>query len=77
VCSVEIRISQAAWLRKLVWTSPDDDTEVVIVIEWASWKDWMNVPRELLDETEQRFAAAVCPGSYELREARGFQVRDR
>ncbi|HET7233001.1 MAG TPA: TIGR03792 family protein [Longimicrobium sp.] len=65
------------FLRKSVWTSPGDDTEVVIVIEWASRKDWMNVPARLLEATERRFAAAVGPWGYRLREARAFQVRDR
>jgi len=64
------------FLSKSVWSSAEDDAGVLLWIEWASWEDWWNVPQALLRETEARFAAAVHPARYELREKRGFEVRD-
>ena len=47
------------FLGKQVWTSPEDPTEVVLVMQWASRSQWKAIPIDLLRETEQQFVQAL------------------
>lgn len=62
------------FLGKEVWINPEDATEVILVIRWASKEDWKSVPSDRLAATDQRFAQALA-GSYPIIEAGEYQVR--
>lgn len=47
------------FLGKQVWTSPENPTEVVLVMQWASRSQWKSIPIDLLRETEQQFVQAL------------------
>lgn len=63
------------FLSKQVWIDPQALNEVVFVIHWESLEAWKSIPADILDETEKRFAERMGKGTYQLVEAKGFQVR--
>jgi uncharacterized protein (TIGR03792 family) len=62
------------FLGKEVWISPDDLSEVVIVVRWASFEEWQAIPEATLNETEAAFLSAMGE-TYTLMESKRFQVR--
>ncbi|MGG6294740.1 TIGR03792 family protein [Leptolyngbya sp. AN02str] len=62
------------FLGKEVWISPDDLSEVVLTVRWASFEEWQAIPDDVLQATEARFDAAVG-GNYELVESSRYQIR--
>ncbi|NET37091.1 MAG: TIGR03792 family protein [Cyanothece sp. SIO1E1] len=62
------------FLSKEVWISPDDPTDVSLVIRWASREQWFSIPAADLEQVEQQFNRAL-DGNYEMVEAREYQVR--
>jgi uncharacterized protein (TIGR03792 family) len=63
------------FLGKEVWINPESADEVILVIRWASQDAWDSVPSAELTTIEQQFDQAMGPGSYELVESRGYQIR--
>ncbi|MBD1863289.1 MULTISPECIES: TIGR03792 family protein [Trichocoleus] len=62
------------FLGKEVWINPDNSTEVILVIRWASREAWKSVPSDRLAAIEQQFAQQLA-GSYPIIEAGEYQVR--
>nr|WP_199307694.1 MULTISPECIES: TIGR03792 family protein [unclassified Leptolyngbya] len=63
------------FLGKEVWISPDDLSNVVLVIRWASLEEWQAIPQEVLDKTEARFQEAMGGETYRITDSKRFQVR--
>ncbi len=50
---------QKGFLGKEIWRDAARPDQLFIVIRWACRADWKAVPRDLLDATDRRFAAAL------------------
>ncbi|KAB8320164.1 TIGR03792 family protein [Tolypothrix campylonemoides VB511288] len=61
------------FLGKEVWINPNDPTEVVLVIHWATKEDWKAIPQAELDAIERKFTAAMGK-SYPIVESGEYQV---
>ncbi len=44
------------FLGKEVWLNPDDQTEIVIVVRWASREQWKSFPQKQLEQLEFQIA---------------------
>lgn len=66
--------SYPGFLGKQAWISPDDLSEVVIVIHWESMETWKAIPVEALAATEAEFEAAMGIAT-ELVESKAYQIR--
>ncbi len=66
----------SGFIRKEVWISPDDLSEVIQVIQWETFEQWQAIPPEELDRVEAEFAEAMGD-TYELLESKQYQVRKR
>ncbi len=64
------------FLNKEVWISPDNLSEVILVIHWASFEQWQAIPQADLEQTEAQFNAALGD-TYKIVEVRRYQVRKR
>ncbi|MFM7424597.1 MAG: TIGR03792 family protein [Elainella sp.] len=64
------------FLNKEVWISPDNLSEVILVIHWASFEQWQAIPKADLDQTEAQFNAAMGD-TYKIVEGVRYQVRKR
>jgi uncharacterized protein (TIGR03792 family) len=64
----------AGFLGKEVWISPDDLSEIVLVIRWASFEDWQAVPSDRLQQLETQFRS-VMGETYSLLDASRYQIR--
>lgn len=62
------------FLGKEVWINPNDPTEIIFVIRWATREQWQAIPPEELAAVEQRFGAALGD-TYKLVESAEYQVR--
>ena len=62
------------FLSKEVWISPENLSEVILVIHWESFEKWHAIPPQDLERVEAEFAEAMGR-SYELVESAGYQVR--
>lgn len=69
--------SYPGFLNKEVWISPDDLSEVVLVVHWASFEQWQAIPAAELQRTEAEFNAAMGGDTYKIVEALRYQVRKR
>ena len=65
------------FLNKEVWISPDQLSEVILVVHWASFEQWKAIPAADLQRIKARFDAAIGGDSYKIVEALGYQVRKR
>ncbi len=63
------------FLGKQVWLDPKQPDEVVLVIQWESRTAWDAVNPKDLEETEQKFTQAMGKDTYELVEAKEYQIR--
>lgn len=63
------------FLGKEVWISPDDLSQVVLIVRWNSFEEWQAVPQDVLETTEAQFEQAVGEGVYEITNSQRFQVR--
>lgn len=61
------------FLGKEVWSNPNEPTEVILVIRWASREQWKSIPLELLDAIEQQFAQQLGDTS-QIVEVSEYQV---
>jgi uncharacterized protein (TIGR03792 family) len=64
------------FLNKEVWISPDNLSEVILVIHWASFEQWQAIPKADLDQTEAEFNAAMGD-TYKIIQVSRYQVRKR
>lgn len=64
------------FLSKEVWISPDNLSEVVLVVHWASFEQWQAIPEEDLQRTEARFNQAMG-NTYKMVGSARYQVRKR
>ncbi len=62
------------FLGKEVWINPNEPTEVILVIQWATREDWKAIPANELDAIERRFDQALGFSS-EIIESYEYQVR--
>jgi uncharacterized protein (TIGR03792 family) len=68
-------LSQApGFLKKEVWISPNDTSEVIIVIHWTAQAQQEPIPKEVLDKIEQKFLEDLGV-PFQLLESRFYQVR--
>lgn len=61
------------FLGKEVWNNPNEPTEVILVIRWASRKQWKSISLELLDAIEQQFVQQLGD-TYQIVEVSEYQV---
>lgn len=66
--------SYPGFLNKEVWISPENPSEVVLIIRWASREAWKAIPPDQLEKTEQQFTQALG-SQQEIIEATQYQVR--
>lgn len=64
------------FLDKEVWISPDNLSEVILVIHWQSFKQWQAIPTEALNQLEAEFNQ-VMGNTYQIVEGSRYQVRKR
>ncbi|MBG1267651.1 TIGR03792 family protein [Nostoc sp. WHI] len=62
------------FLGKEVWINPNDLTEVILIIRWATREQWKAIPQKDLQAIEDKFVQAVGE-SYPIVESAEFQVR--
>ncbi|ELR96773.1 TIGR03792 family protein [Gloeocapsa sp. PCC 73106] len=63
------------YLGKETWLNPFVETEVILVIHWASREQWKGVAEDILLETEAKFAQAVGKDNYRIVESLEYQIR--
>jgi uncharacterized protein (TIGR03792 family) len=69
-------IAQApGYLGKEVWINPDDETEIIMIIRWASREQWKSFPLDKLAELERTFDERMGAGTYTMVEEREYHVR--
>ncbi|MUL38076.1 TIGR03792 family protein [Gloeocapsopsis dulcis] len=61
------------FLGKEVWLNPEETSEVVFIIRWATKEDWKSIPKELLHQVEQKFAQQMGR-TYQIVESAEYQV---
>ncbi|MCG8362711.1 MAG: TIGR03792 family protein [Pseudanabaenales cyanobacterium] len=66
--------SYPGFLGKMVWINPNDPTEIVLVIHWATREAWKVIPQADLDQVDQQFDQAI-EFDYEWVESKEYQVR--
>jgi uncharacterized protein (TIGR03792 family) len=63
------------FLGKEVWISPEDLSEVIMVIHWESFEKWYAIPAADLEKTEKEFSQ-IMGSTYEIVQSAGYQVRN-
>lgn len=63
------------FLGKQVWINPNQQDEVVLVIQWESREAWKRVSVQHIKETERLFSQAMGDAVYSIIEEREYQVR--
>ncbi|MDX2213648.1 MAG: TIGR03792 family protein [Oculatellaceae cyanobacterium bins.114] len=64
----------SGFLGKEVWISPDDLTEVVVIVHWETFEAWQSIAQASLQQTEETFSQAMGD-TYTLIESKQYQVR--
>ena len=62
------------FLGKEVWINPQEPTEVILVIRWATREQWKSIPLKLLGTIEKQFAQQLG-NTYQIVESSEYQVR--
>ena len=62
------------FLGKEVWINPDDPTELIVIVRWATREQWKAIPLEDLEKIEEKFTQAMGK-SYPIVESGEYQVR--
>ncbi|GAX36971.1 TIGR03792 family protein [Nodularia sp. NIES-3585] len=62
------------FLGKEVWINPNDSTELIFIIRWATKEQWEAIPSEDLEMIEEKFTQAMGK-SYPIVELAEYQVR--
>ena len=61
------------FLDKEVWINPNEPTEVILVIRWATQEQWKSIPFKQLQQIEARFTQQIG-NTYKLIESSEYQV---
>lgn len=61
------------FLGKEVWLNPNVDSEIIIIVRWATRKQWKSIPDELLEQIEQEFVEQTGH-VYEIVESLEYQM---
>lgn len=64
----------AGFLDKEIWLNPNEQTEVILIIRWASHEQWKCIPLEILNKIEQQFVQQLG-NTYQIVESSEYQVR--
>ncbi len=62
------------FLGKEVWINPNNSSEVILIIRWATKEQWKAIPPEVLEEVDKKFTQAMGE-SYPIVESAEYQVR--
>jgi uncharacterized protein (TIGR03792 family) len=62
------------FLGKEVWINPNEPTEVILVVRWATREQWKSIPLEQLKRIEKQFAQQLGD-TYRTVEVSEYQVR--
>ncbi|WP_414545590.1 TIGR03792 family protein [Nostoc sp. CCY0012] len=62
------------FLGKEVWINPNDPTELILIVRWATREQWKAIPVEDLQAIEAQFTQAMGE-SYPIVELAEYQVR--
>jgi uncharacterized protein (TIGR03792 family) len=62
------------FLKKEIWISPDDMSEVIIVIHWTDQAQQEPISKETLEAVEQKFLERLGV-AFQLLESKQYQVR--
>ena len=65
----------AGFLGKEVWSDPTKSDRIYIIVRWQSHQQWKAISLSLLEETEQKFASAMGDNSYQMIEAKEYQLQ--
>lgn len=69
-------LSQAdGFLSKEIWIAPDPSDRIYLIIRWQTRDQWKAVPIDLLQETEATFLDAMGQDSYQMIEAKEYQIQ--
>ena len=63
------------FLGKEVWISPENLSELIIVIHWASLEQWKAVPATDLQRIEAQYNQAMDETQHAIVESASYQVR--
>ena len=63
------------FLSKEVWISPEDLSELIIVIHWANLDNWKSIPAADLQRIEARFNQAMGDTKHAIVQSASYQVR--
>jgi uncharacterized protein (TIGR03792 family) len=66
--------SYPGFLGKEVWINPNDPTEIILIIRWATREHWKAIPQPDLDAIETKFTKAMGQ-YYPIIESGEYQVR--
>lgn len=61
------------FLDKEIWLNPNEPTEVILIIRWASREQWKSIPLEVLEIIEQQFTHQLG-NTYQIIESSEYQV---
>ena len=62
------------FLDKEIWLDPAKSDRVYIIVRWQSREQWKAIPSKVLADTEQKFALAIGADSYQMLEAKEYQL---
>jgi uncharacterized protein (TIGR03792 family) len=62
------------FLGKEVWINPEEPTELILIVRWATREQWKAIPLEDLQIIEEKFTQAMGK-SYPIVESGEYQVR--
>lgn len=63
------------FLGKEVWLNPQEDSEVILIIRWATKEQWKSISEELLNQIEQEFAQQMGQ-TYTIVESSEYRVHE-
>lgn len=62
------------FLGKEVWLNPNQPSEVILLVRWASRKEWKSISVQLLEEIERQFAQATGNICHQIVESLEYEV---
>jgi len=67
-------VESPRFIGKEVWISPNDYTEVILIIRWVTLEQWKAIPQVDLQIIEDKFIKALRE-SYPIVDSAKYQVR--
>lgn len=62
------------FLGKEVWLNPNQPSEVILLVRWASYKEWKSISVQLLEEIERQFEQATGNICHQIVESLEYEV---